>query len=126
MSSRVVRKLLFTFRNSPTPGTGVSSSNYFGIWINTGGELLNVVRAGDLFDVDPTDGIDLRKIYGLSYSSGSGGEDGRRLSFNDDGLLTFNLSFTDGTTGIFTALIPEPASAGLLALLAPALLRRRR
>ena len=62
---------------------------------------------------------------------GSGGEDGRGVSFSDTGFLTYRLTFTDGSSGIFRSSItpvPEPASAGLIAaagLAALAWLKRR-
>ncbi len=113
-------------------GTGVNDTNDLGLWTNVGGTLTLVVREGDLFDVDPTIGVDLRTISGIAFASGfvsatgSGGEDGLPRSFNDSGLLTFGLTFTDGSSGIFTALVPEPASVALLGLTAPLLLRRRK
>jgi hypothetical protein len=110
-------------------GTGVDVTNDIGIWTNAGGTLVNIVRTGSLFDVDPTAGVDLRMISSIGFESASGGEDGRRLSFNDAGLLTFALTFTDGSSGIFTAQVsalPEPTAGAVMALAGLALLRRRK
>jgi hypothetical protein len=113
-------------------GMGVDGTNNTGLWTNAGGTLVNIVRKGDFFDVDPTDGVDLRTIAGIAFVGGAGGEDGRRLGFNDAGMLVFQLSFTDGSAGIFTAqlaapqAIPEPAGIATLTLAAGALLLRRR
>ncbi len=107
-------------------GTGVDSTNDRGLWASTGGTLQLIVREGDLFDVDPGAGVDLRTISLIGFSGDVGGEDGRSLSLNDNGLLAFELRFTDGSSGIFTALVPEPASVALLGLAAPLLCFRGR
>ncbi len=107
-------------------GNGVTAANDQGIWTNIGGTLTKIVREGDLFNVDPGPGVDLRTISNLLLFGNSGGEDGRPWSFNDSGVLTFALSFTDGSAGVFTALVPEPVSAELLALGGLALLGRRK
>ena len=99
-----------------------------------------IVREGDLFDVDPTAGVDLRTISNFetfkTYFTGV--EDGRPMIFNDRGMLAFKLVFTDGTSGIFTASfdqsslpVPEPASialfgSGLFVLAGLGLMQRRR
>ena len=68
------------------------------------GNLRKIVRTGDLFDVDPSDTfVNLRTITGLSLITGSGGQDGRATSFNDRGVLTFQLFFDDNSSGIFSA-----------------------
>lgn len=102
-------------------GTGVDSTNDQGLWTNAGGSLEVIVREGDLFDVDPTDGVDLRTILSIGFFSGSfdddAEDDSRQLyGFSDSGRLAFRLGFTDGSSGVFTALIPEPASAALIVL----------
>jgi hypothetical protein len=51
---------------------------------------------------------------------------GRSGGLPGDGTLVFRLHFTDGTEGIFTALVPEPHALGLLALSALAVLPRPR
>lgn len=94
-------------------GGGVDTTNDRGIWLFSGGVLTPVIREGDPFDVDPGPGVDLRTIslVGFTNGIGSGGEDGRAMTLNDNGMLAFNLSFTDGTSGNFTATaVPEPAS----------------
>lgn len=108
-------------------GTGVDSTNDRGIWTNAGGTLQMIFRTGDLFDIDPGIGEELRTISDFTFQSYSGGEDGHFLTFNDDGLLVFSLTFTDGSSGVFTAqIVPEPASALLLGACALAMIRRRR
>jgi len=84
-----------------------------------------VALTGKLFDVDSTDGADLREIENIHFEGGSGGQDGRRMSFNDRQTLLFQLDFTDGSTGIFTTTVPEPSSLLLIGICAACLLWRR-
>ena len=110
-------------------GTGVNVSNDFGIWATLNGSLVTVAREGSLFDVQPGPGVTMRTISSvnfLNFTGGAGNEDGRHLAFNDNGLLTFQLFFTDGSAGVFTALVPEPTGMALLAPAAGILVRRRR
>jgi hypothetical protein len=75
------------------------------------GSLVLVVRKGDVIDVNPTAGVDNRTVSAIGLFNGSGGQDGRGMSFNDSGLIVYELTFTDGSSGIFTsqiAPIPEP------------------
>jgi hypothetical protein len=85
-------------------GPGVTDANDAGIWlVDPSGEMELVVREGKLFDVG---GGDLRVINRLSFSAGSG--------FNDARQIAFQATFTDGSSGIFVTLVPEPPSAFLL------------
>lgn len=101
-------------------GPGVTSANNQGLWVWSAGELVKIARMGDLFDLAPSPSVtDLRVITGIDYwggqsdIAGSSGEDGRRQYFNDQGALVFRLRFSDGSSGIFTALVPEPAAHAL-------------
>uniref|UniRef100_UPI003703DD2C DUF7453 family protein n=1 Tax=Bythopirellula polymerisocia TaxID=2528003 RepID=UPI003703DD2C len=111
----------------------ISSVNFpddIGIYATTlDGLLVEIVREGDLIDVNDDPLIDdLRTIFQLRFVSKTGNEDGRPSSFNDRGQLAFGATFTDGTSGVFVSnrvAIPEPATPTLVALCLPTLLRRR-
>ena len=105
-------------------GSDVNSDNNVGFWAVVDGETILVLREGEPIDVDPTPSIDLRTIDGFSFAITPGSKGGNQV-FNEDGLLTFELVFTDGSSGIFTASIPETGTAALLGLGFTVLLRRR-
>jgi hypothetical protein len=99
-------------------GTGVTDANDNGLYAGTAGNVFKIVREGDILDVDPGLGIDLRTVSSIAFTTGSGGQDGKTMSLNDDGLLVYRLTFTDSSSGIFTsqiAAVPEPGTLGLLA-----------
>ena len=111
-------------------GVGIDASNRGGLWITVGGMLQNIVRTGDLFDVDSGPGEDLRTISDIRFEAGSNREDGQAMTFNNAGQIVFRLQFTDGSEGIFITApkgIPEPGTISLLLMsLAFAGSRRRR
>jgi hypothetical protein len=91
-------------------GAGVTELNDFGLFVFDPlfGNVL-VAREGQLFDVGTGE---LRTILGiLAYSTDY---DDSRSGFSNDGRLAFTLTFTDGTSGVFVATIPEPAGIALL------------
>jgi hypothetical protein len=116
------------FTGSLAAGGGIDSTNDAGLWAqNPNGILTLVARKGDLFDVAPGDH---RTISGIGFQNLSGGEDGMPVTFNDDFTLTFQLQFTDGTGGIFTATLPAPEPSTLIltaiaAALGAVILRKR-
>jgi len=94
-------------------GNGVDSTNNNILWTLAGDQRFVVVREGDLFDVDPGPGEDLRAISNISFETRdlfSGSTGGLRRSFSDSGLLTFELEFTDNSGGIFTAQLAVPVA----------------
>lgn len=109
--------------------TGISPSNNEGIWAEDAlGKLTLVVREGDAVEVTPGD---FRTVNSFAFSTGaaSGGQDGRAIVFNDNYTLAFQATFTDGTSGIFTATltaVPEPATFALLCIAAMFVPRRWR
>jgi hypothetical protein len=68
-----------------------------------------------VIDVDPGPGVDNRTISFIAYrNEGLASDD--RLPFNDSGLITYGLSFTDGSSGLFVSSIPVPEPSGLLTM----------
>ena len=95
-------------------GDGVNATNDQGIWANVGGTLMKIVREGDLFDVDPGPSTDLRTISSVNLTGNSGGEDGRRSSFNDAGLLTLrsvSLAAQQASSPRWSPVPPVPATS---------------
>jgi hypothetical protein len=114
-------------------GAGVTTANDRGLYAGSVGALVKVVREGDLVDVDPGAGVDLRAVATIGFrgefETATGLQDGRGGPFTDGGLLAYSLTFTDGTSGVFVssvAPVPEPATAALVAGLAAAALAARR
>jgi hypothetical protein len=98
-------------------GAGVNSTNDEAIWAFLDDQLALVVRKGDSIDVDPTSAIDLRAISDLHFiGAHSPLSEGRNSYFNDAGQFAFRADFSDGTSGIFIATIPEPRAAELVAV----------
>ncbi|HMO86080.1 MAG TPA: hypothetical protein PKC18_14290 [Lacipirellulaceae bacterium] len=104
---------------------GVNPNNNWGLWAQDGfGDLALVARSGNLMEVAPGD---FRTVVDLHLGGASTG-DGRSPLASTDGItLGFYASFTDGSSGIFTAtvqsrVVPEPAA---LWLVMPALLTIR-
>jgi hypothetical protein len=63
----------------------------------------------------------MRTINSIGFGTESGGQDGLRLRLSDTGFLTYELTFTDGSSGIFrTAIVPVPEPTGLLSFAAAA------
>jgi hypothetical protein len=93
-------------------GTGVTFANNTGLYASLPGGVVEIVRKGDMIDFG--NGSGLHTVSGITVTNGSGGEDGRGFSLNDSGMLVYELTFTDGTSGIFTSTIPVPEpSSGL-------------
>jgi hypothetical protein len=109
-------------------GAGVNGNNGSGIWMETSpGDLNLIVRSGDSIEVEP--GV-FKTVAGSFHLALSGEDDGLQRGFNDRGELALELSFTDGSAGIFV-FVPEPSTlvigaAGGLALLVVAGERRRK
>ena len=95
-----------------TQTEGVWHGNDTGIWAtDENGDLRLLVRENGRFDVDPTEGVDRRRIKEISFHPPWAGS-----TFNDDGMLVAELSFHDGSSGIFTVIVPEPSTIALLTL----------
>ncbi len=107
-------------------GAGVTTANDFALFAGPVGGLVQVVREGDQIDVDPGPSLDLRTVAnnGIGFAGTvSGGQDGFGVAFSDSGILAVNLTFTDGSSGVFvtsTASVPEPTALALVAAAAGA------
>jgi hypothetical protein len=92
-------------------GPGITTANSRGIWrMNPDGTVQLIVRGGDLLEVAPGD---IRTISGVGTTFSA--------RTNGHGDLLFPVSFTNGTSGLVVASVPEPgniaAAAGLLLIL---------
>ena len=85
--------------------------------------LCLIARTADSFQVAPGDFRTISSIGGIAQG---GGQDGRSNSLNDNGQLALQLTFADGSSGIFVATIPAAGTVAPLALAALGLTRRRR
>jgi hypothetical protein len=105
-------------------GPGVSTANDRGIWVRDGaGQLHLIAREGNALD---TGGGTSRTILSLDMFEGAAaGEDGFASAFNNAGQVAFRATFTDGSSGVFVASVPEPAG-GVLLVGAALLCRRSR
>ena len=82
-------------------GPNVTTANDGSIWhVDATGALSLIVREGDSFQVAPGD---TRTVRVLSFTGGSGDEDGNSCGFNDAGQLAFYVTFIGGTEGVFIA-----------------------
>lgn len=123
----------FAFIGNVT-GSGIDSTNNRGLWASDlEGDLHLLVRRGEQFNISgDLNSPDWRTISNVFMESPgySGGEDGHRNHFNNQGQLAFRLSFTDGTSGIFVAntwgAVPEPSTFLVLMALATGVALRRR
>ncbi|MBA4105976.1 MAG: hypothetical protein C0485_09475 [Pirellula sp.] len=107
----------------PAIEPGLSQS--IGIWgEDRGGILRLVVESGQWLEVAPGD---LRQVASISFTSETGGQDGKPRGFNDAGLLAFHATFVDGSSGIFVSnalAVPEPPAWPLFLGTAAMLWRR--
>lgn len=104
-----------------TDGVDIVGSGIFAFTNQDG--LFNVAHTGQVMEVAPGD---FRTIADLDLWLGTGGADGQVRSLNDNGELVYRVEFTDGSSAIYLAAIPEPSTALLLAFgLAPLFCRRR-
>ncbi len=98
---------------SSLTGQGVTAASDNGLFAGAPGAVVKIVREGDVIDIDPGELIVNRTVSGILFQTGSGGEDGNAMGLNDSGQLAYRLTFTDGSSGIFTSFIapvPEPSA----------------
>ncbi|MEO7317894.1 MAG: choice-of-anchor tandem repeat NxxGxxAF-containing protein [Chthoniobacteraceae bacterium] len=104
----------------------LNGANQNGIWATTlAGNLILIVRQGDQFSL----GLGVTKtVQFATFAPGDFLVEGRAVSspFNDAGQIAFRASFTDGSSGVFVASVPEPCTALLLMFGGLSLAVRRR
>jgi PEP-CTERM motif len=110
-----------------TTGSGspaVTTATNQGLFAGEPGDLVLCVRKGDVLAADPTS-----TVSAINFTTGSGGQDGKGMSFNDSGEIVYELTFADGSSGIFESQItgvPEPSTLVLTGLGGLGLIVRRR
>lgn len=101
-----------------------------GIWAEFApGDVRLIALEGQQFQVAPGDFRTISQVYFAATYGDIVDAHAHEQAFDDHGNMVFTLDFTDGTTGIFTAQVPEPSGACLLTLAALCLLwwhQRRR
>ena len=117
---------VFDFLSRPvlnTPGqiafsSQLAGSDFSGNGIyatNLDGQLIEIARTGELFDVDDDPSVDdLRQIQSLGFFANIGDGNGGASPFNDQGQLAFQAFFTDGTAGVFVSNLVATASEPIL------------
>jgi hypothetical protein len=94
--------------NARVSGPGVDSAHDQGLWMtDITGALHAVLREGDLFDVDPGPGVDLRTISGTILIPDTSGN-----IIDANGTMTISLTFAGAGDGVFTIASPVPEPAG--------------
>jgi hypothetical protein len=108
-------------------GPGLTGDNNTTLWLtDEHGTPVLIAWQGHPFDLG---GGDVRIIDEISTWVNQGSNNfGRSVGLNDLGDLAFTLRFTDGTSGVFVARIPEPPTVVILLLVAGYVVRypRRR
>jgi hypothetical protein len=106
-------------------GPGIDRGNSLTLWATDAkGNLSLIARTGDLFDVS---GGDLRTIKGLQLIKKYQQIYGEVGAAPDEfGRIGFEAEFTDGSSGIFFATVPEPTGLGLIVVGTTLLGRRMR
>lgn len=111
----------FVFVSELRDGEGgpvVDDTNDLALFASISGEVLTILREGDSMEVELAGGLlESRTIASFFEGANDGGEgDSGFLTFNDSGQLWVRVTFTDGSTGLFIAQVPEPAAGVALGL----------
>lgn len=115
------------FRGSLTPD--FFSPQETVLWAqDRSGTLQFIVKTGQQIDVAPGPEIDLRTVFRFDVPITSNGPGGP-MAFNDWGQILLEITFTDGTRGMFLSnavAVPEPSGVMLTVVLALLMFRRHR
>jgi hypothetical protein len=123
----------------PELGAGVVTGNLNGIDMNSAGDVISLADIAGAADPNIDEGLFFNDLLIITDGAQAPGlptgtilmDIGfENMFINDAGLMLFESTYGDGTTttgeGLFSVVVPEPATATLLGAGALALLRRRR
>lgn len=102
----------------PGETTAEDLSNYDSLWAtDLAGQLHLIGRVGGELSAEYL-GLGFSKtLASLSFTGGSGNEDGLPSGFNERGQVAFYATFTDGSSGVFVSnvvAVPEPTALLLM------------
>jgi hypothetical protein len=85
-----------------------------GIWGTDVDDTLHmIVRDGQ--EIDLGGGVmKTLKYFNGAFGFGSASDDGQNFVFNDAGQLVLDAHFTDGTSAVLIANVPEPVGLGMV------------
>ena len=127
-----IGELLFGGTLATGVGDVTGTTNNTGLWAEEpGGTVDLLIRNGQAFQVAPGDVRTVSAIQTNVLDALSGGEDGRPSLWNDSGTVPVALTFTNGTSGVFTlqlatTAVPEPAATAVVVVGGLLSLGRRR
>jgi hypothetical protein len=105
---------------------GNLSDGRTGLWVKEGDAPLRaLVVSGTQWELNPGAFRTIQRVDSLAGVLDTGTESGRSTGLNDLRQLSFILRFTDGTSALYVATIPEPGAVATLALVGGLLWRRR-
>lgn len=102
--------LVFRHRFGNVDGTGSGEAIFSSDPL---GNLETVVRTGQSVEVLPGNFKTIGSFAIFGFNDFTGGQDGG-TPFNDASQLVFPVTYTDGTTGILVATVPEPVYTGIV------------
>lgn len=102
-------------------GPGVTAANAGSIWsFDSASNLQLIARMGDTINVD---GV-MRTINLIRTNFGANGDNGFATSLAND-RFAYTANFTDGSSAVLIAHVPEPSACGLILITLAATLGRR-
>ena len=99
-----------------------------GLWAtDPAGNVQKIAMVGDVVDTDGGSLKTIRDVAMMAYEpAGYAYHQVSAPSFNDNGLLAYSVTFTDGSDAVYVAMLPEPGVTALVLGAAVLLSRRRR